>query len=57
MMQGVDRETFRRIFEDHWREFKESHLAYATPYYDGLVGKMLGCGKEEGGYSEYLCTR
>jgi hypothetical protein len=56
-MQGVDRDTFRRIFEEHWPEFKESHRAYGTQYYDAVVEKMLGCGKEEGGYSEYLCTR
>ena len=55
-MSGVDRDTFREIFEDHWGEFKECHQGYVTRYYDEVVGKMLGCGKEEGGYSEYLCT-
>ncbi|MGA7874418.1 MAG: transposase [Desulfoferrobacter sp.] len=52
----VDRGTFRQIFENHWNEFKERHQPYAGGYYEAVVQKMLGCGKEEGGYSEYLCT-
>jgi len=56
-MQGIDRDTFRWIFEDHWEEFKGCHLSYGTQYYDEVVQKMLGCGREEGGYSEYLCTK
>jgi hypothetical protein len=56
-MQGIDRDTFRRIFLDHWDEFKSCHSSYDTEYYDEVVQKMLGCGKEEGGYSEYLCTK
>ena len=55
-MQGIDQDTFRRIFEEHWDEFKFGHPSYATEYYEEVVQKMLGCGREEGGYSEYLCT-
>ena len=55
-MQGIDQGTFRRIFEEHWDEFKSGHPPYATEYYEEVVQKMLGCGREEGGYSEYLCT-
>ena len=55
-MQGIDQDTFRRIFEEHWDEFKSGHPSYATEYYEEVVQKMLGCGREEGGYSEYLCT-
>lgn len=55
-MEAVDRETFRRIFEEHWDAFRKRHASYATIYYEGVVQKMLGCGKEEGGYSEYVCT-
>lgn len=54
--QGIDQDTFRRIFEEHWDEFKSGHPWYATDYYEEVVQKMLGCGKEAGGYSEYLCT-
>jgi len=56
-VSGVDRETFRQIFEDHWGEFEERHQGYGAQYYDEVGGKMRGCGKEEDGYSEYLCTR
>ena len=55
-MQGIDQDTFRRIFEEHWDKFKSGHPSYATEYYEEVVQKMLGCGREEGGYSEYLCT-
>ena len=54
-MEGTDQNTFRHIFEDHWDEFKEHHPSYNTEYYDEVMRKMLGCGREEGGYSEYLC--
>lgn len=54
-MQGIDQDTFRRIFEEHWDEFKTGHPTYATEYYEEVVQKMLGCGREGGGYSEYLC--
>jgi hypothetical protein len=53
---GVGRDTFRQIFEEHWSEFKKYHPFYASEYYDEVVRKMLGCGKEAGGYSEYVCT-
>ena len=56
-MQGISRDTFRRIFEDHWDEFKGCHPSYNTQYYEDVVQKMLGCGREEGGYIEYLCTK
>lgn len=57
LMQGIDRDTFRRIFEDHWEEFKVRHSSYATPYYEDVVQKMLGCGREDGGYIEFRCPR
>jgi len=56
-MHGIDRDTFRRVFEKHWDEFKSCHASYATQYYEDVVRKMLGCGREEGGYCEYLCTK
>jgi hypothetical protein len=51
----VDPEIFRKIFEDHWSEFTRTHEAYATQYYTEVVQKMLGCGREAGGYTEYRC--
>jgi len=56
-MQGIDRDAFRRIFLDHLDEFKGSHSSYDAEYYDDVVKKMLACGREEGGYSEYLRTK
>jgi hypothetical protein len=52
---GVDRDTFRWIFMDHWEEFKKHHPGYDTVYYEEVVQKMLGCGTKAAGYSEYRC--
>ena len=54
-MRTADQNIFHQIFEDHWDEFKECYGWYNTEYYEDVVQKMLGCGKEEGGYSEYRC--
>jgi len=51
----VSKETFRQIFIDHWSGFKEKYPIYGNDQYDEVVEKMLGCGKEEGGYVEYIC--
>lgn len=51
----IDHEVFRKIFIDHWSGFKESHPCYSTAQYEDVVEKMLGCGKEAGGYCEYQC--
>jgi len=56
-MQGIDRDAFRQIFVDHWEDFKSYRPSFATDYYEDVVQKMLGCGREEGGYSEYLCVK
>lgn len=55
-MESIDKDTFRQIIIDHWDEFKGSYPSYGTEYYNEVIQKMLGCGKEEGGYSEYRCT-
>jgi len=55
--QGVDKETFRQIILDHWGGFKEKNPTYNREQYEEVVQKMLGCGKEEGGYTEYICLR
>jgi hypothetical protein len=54
--QRRDKEVFRKIFTDHWDRFKEQHPTYAKDQYEEPVQKMLECGKESGGYSEYMCT-
>ena len=53
--QIPDKEIFRNIFIDHWDQFKEEHPRYDKPQYEEPVQKMLGCGKESNGYSEYIC--
>ena len=53
--KAVDKETFRQIFIDHWASFKERYPYYETMQYNEVVQKMLGCGKELGGYTEYIC--
>jgi len=53
--QKIDQTTFRQIFIDHWPGFKGEHPSYAKAQYEEVVQKMLGCGKEEGGYTEYMC--
>jgi hypothetical protein len=48
--------VFQQIFAEHWEAFQHAHLRYQTPYYDGLVAKMLACGQPaQIGYSEYRC--
>jgi hypothetical protein len=50
-----DEGFFRSIFRDHWERFKSKHTWYDSEQYEESVQKMLGCGKESGGYSEYIC--
>jgi hypothetical protein len=51
-----DWSVFQQIFADHWEAFQHAHSRYQTPYYDGLVAKMLACGDpEQIGYIEYRC--
>jgi hypothetical protein len=39
-----DWSVFKQIFADHWEPFQHAHARYQTPYYAGLVAKMLACG-------------
>jgi hypothetical protein len=51
-----DWSVFQQIFADHWEVFQHAHPRYQTPYYDGLMAKMLACGNPEKiGYIEYRC--
>ncbi len=53
--QKQDKEVFRQIFIDYWDPFKTFRPSYDNEQYEGPVQKMLGCGKESAGYSEYGC--
>ena len=51
-----DWSVFQQIFADHWEAFQHAHPRYQTPYYNGLVAKMLACGTpDKMGYIEYRC--
>ena len=55
--QKQDNEIFRRIFEENWEDFKEEHPAFDCDQYEKPVQKMLNCGKDSGGYCEYICMQ
>src|SRR5215217_6586151 len=58
MMAAPSRDwsVFKQIFADHWDIFQHAHPRYQTPYYDGLVAKMLACGNPEKiGHIAYRC--
>ena len=55
--QKQDNEIFRRIFEENWEDFKEEHPAFDCDQYEKPVQKMLNCGKDFGGYCEYICMQ
>src|SRR5713101_7314577 len=53
-----DWSVFQQIFADHWDAFAHAHPRYQTPYYEGLVAKMLACGQpEKMGYVAYRCLQ
>lgn len=44
----------KAIFRDHWEGFKSRYPQYKSEQYEEPVQKMLGCGEEFSGYSEYI---
>jgi hypothetical protein len=53
-----DWSIFQQIFAEHWDALAHAHPRYQTPYYEGLVAKMLACGNpEQMGYVAYRCLR
>jgi len=55
--QRKDKDIFRRIFEENWDNFKDKYPVYDNDQYEVPVQKMLSCGKESGGYCEYICMK
>jgi len=43
-MEGIDKNTFKKIFHDHWDAFKQFRPRFDNPDYNETVNKMLGCG-------------
>lgn len=55
-MEGIDKNTFKRIFYDHWDAFKQSRPCFDNPDYNETVNKMLGCGDpDKMGFVQYRC--
>ncbi len=48
-------DSFKQIFRDHFEEFLRQYPEYG--WAREVVEKMLGCGDQAQGYSEYLCPR
>ncbi len=53
--QKRDNDIFKTIFTDHWDAFTSAYPAYTTAQYSEPVQKMLACGTESNGYSEFWC--
>jgi len=47
--------SFKDIFRNHWPAFKQKYPCFDKAYYNEAVEKMLGCGEESSGYTEYRC--
>lgn len=55
-MEGIDKDTFKKIFRDHWDEYKTVYPRYNSDYYDNVIRKMLDCGDpDKMGYARYWC--
>ncbi len=53
MNKNNDTDIFKTIFLDHWESFIQKYPKYDDSQYTIPVQKMLDCGKESGGYTEY----
>jgi hypothetical protein len=55
-MEGIDKNTFKRIFHDHWDAFKQFRPRFDSPDYNETVNKMLDCGDpDKMGFVQYRC--
>lgn len=55
-MEGIDKNTFKQIFYDHWDAFKQAYPKFDSPDYNDTIQKMLGCGDpEKMGFVQYRC--
>ena len=46
-MEGIDKNTFKQIFHDHWDTFRKFNPHFDSPDYTETVQKMLDCGDPE----------
>ena len=55
-MEGIDKNTFKHIFYDHWDLFKQTHPRFDSSDYTDTVQKMLDCGDpDKMGFVQYRC--
>ena len=55
-MEGIDKNTFKQIFYDHWDAFKQTHPRFDRPDYNVTIQKMHDCGDpEKMGFVQYRC--
>ena len=55
-MEGIDKNTFKRIFYDHWDAFKQTHPQFDHSDYNDTIQKMLDCGDpKKMGFVQYRC--
>jgi len=55
-MEGIDKNTFKQIFYDHWDAFKKLHPRFDNPDYNETIQKMLDCGDpDKMGFVQYRC--
>ena len=46
-MEGIDKNTFKQIFHDHWDAFKQFRQRFDSSDYNDTIQKMLDCGDPE----------
>jgi putative transposase/transposase-like zinc-binding protein len=57
-MDGINKNTFKQIFRDHWEAFKQTHPKFDRPDYNDTIQKMLNCGDpEKMGFVQYRCCQ
>ena len=55
-MEGIDKNTFKQIFHDHWDTFRKLRPPFDSPDYNETIKKMLDCGDpEKMGFVQYRC--
>jgi len=55
-MEGIDKNTFKQIFHDHWDAFKQTNPKFDCPDYNDTIHKMLNCGDpDKMGFVQYRC--
>ena len=55
-MEGIDKNTFKKIFYDYWDAFKQTHPRFDSPDYNDTIQKMLDCGDpKKMGFVQYRC--